>query len=526
MTKREERHVSDKREARNFRGSWSGYERDVMFHNPDGRRSRFYQSAYVYGVDFDDDGRSSLAFDVDGDGDLDLLMSSLQGIHLVENTWAPHHFSRLRLKATKSEPLALGAIVRIAAGGVVQQDYVHLTDGYQAQIPLDLHFGLGGTTHVDSVEVTWPSGARESWKDLPADRLIQLVEGSSAYEAVELKCWPEELKPRNKPAFSYDIVSERIGGGSAPVAKPGVPAVVNFWSPSCVPCKKELPILAKVAAAMGERVQFSGVSVETRNLESVRGVIQEFALAYPQFLGNETLLRSFFGDDGQAILPSTFVFDQKGRLRRLYHRAVEQDELVALLESFRDEVAGVNQLEYLASDQIRAGENEMALETLDRVLAINPQSWTGWHQRGMALISLGREEEAIAAYEKALQIDPSNPDVHYNLAVALHSTGKAKESLPHYQSSWVSRKDQYEYLVLFGNAAAEALQIEKAREMFEKAIFREPLNPRAHVSKAKLLIFLGKTEEARKCLETALSLDPQFGEAKKYMTQLLEKERR
>jgi hypothetical protein len=48
-----------------------------------------------------------------------------------------------------------------------------------------LHFGLGAATSVD-IEVRWPLGAVEVHRDLPADQLITLHEGSASHSAAKL----------------------------------------------------------------------------------------------------------------------------------------------------------------------------------------------------------------------------------------------------------------------------------------------------------------------------------------------------
>ena len=149
-------------QARN-RSSLSGYERHHLFYNAKGK---FVQSAYVFGLDYDDDGRSAVAVDIDGDGDLDLVELTAQGLRLIENTSAPRRFARVRLASTRS-PHALGATVALRAGGVTRRDFVKITDGFRSQVPFDLHFGLGETTTIDSLEVRWPSGKVEVWNNLP-----------------------------------------------------------------------------------------------------------------------------------------------------------------------------------------------------------------------------------------------------------------------------------------------------------------------------------------------------------------------
>ena len=173
-------------ERRAFRGSFSGYERDRLFYNAGGA---LVPAAYVLGLDGNHDGRAVAPVDIDGDGDLDLALLTLQGLRLFENTSDEHapaeqrRFARVRLAASRSAAPALGAVVTLEAGGVTRRDYVRITEGFQAQVPLDLHFGLGEAARVERLTVDWPSGARETWTDLPADRLLRVVEGRTDVEA-------------------------------------------------------------------------------------------------------------------------------------------------------------------------------------------------------------------------------------------------------------------------------------------------------------------------------------------------------
>jgi hypothetical protein len=185
--------VSD--QVADFRGSFSGYERDRLFYNPNGSSEGFVQSAYVFGLDDADDGRSVAPVDIDGDGDLDLVLLTAQGLRLLENTSPPRHFARVRLAGTDSQAHALGAIVKVKAGGITRQDFVKITDGFRTQVPFDLHFGLGQATTIDSLEVRWPSGDVEVWNDLPADQLLLVSQGAKAVEARPLERWPDSTRP-------------------------------------------------------------------------------------------------------------------------------------------------------------------------------------------------------------------------------------------------------------------------------------------------------------------------------------------
>ena len=81
------------------------------------------------------------------------------------------------LAGTKSNRLALNARVRVTAGDLVQLGEVRSGGSYLSQSDLRLHFGLGTHTTVDSVEITWPSGAKETLKGLAADKFYCVLEG-------------------------------------------------------------------------------------------------------------------------------------------------------------------------------------------------------------------------------------------------------------------------------------------------------------------------------------------------------------
>ncbi|PYR37347.1 MAG: hypothetical protein DMF90_07120, partial [Acidobacteria bacterium] len=308
-------------QARNFRGSFSGYERKRLFYNAHGR---LVQSAYVLGLDTDEDGRAVAAVDIDGDGDLDMVLLTAQGLRLFENTSDPRHFSRVRLTAVRSQANALGATVELRAGGITRRDFVKITDGFRAQVPFDLHFGLGNIEKVDSLEVRWPSGKKEVWKDLPADQLLLVREGARAVEAESLGQWPDSTRPRMTTLLPVPTVeARRLDGEMARVAG-GRPAVINFWAPWCAPCNVELPQLVDLAGRYRGEVDFAGVSVELKDLDSVRASIKKFNIPYEQFLADDGLMQRFFGSSDDAALPSTFVFGADGGLRRLFRGAITE----------------------------------------------------------------------------------------------------------------------------------------------------------------------------------------------------------
>jgi enediyne biosynthesis protein E4 len=109
--------------------------------------------------------RSSALFDLDNDGDLDLVTNDFNSepqvliSNLAERK--PIHWLKVVLIGTASNRDGLGATVRVHAGGQVYTQYQDGKSGYLSQSALPLYFGLGDAQRVDSVDVDWPSGHKQ-----------------------------------------------------------------------------------------------------------------------------------------------------------------------------------------------------------------------------------------------------------------------------------------------------------------------------------------------------------------------------
>ena len=109
-------------------------------------------------------GRGCAQADLDGDGDEDLLFTQTGGAPLLLRNDRPidRRWVRLKLVGTRANRDALGATVQLKAGGKTQWRTVTANRGYLSSSALPLTFGLGEATGVESIEIVWPGGQRQS----------------------------------------------------------------------------------------------------------------------------------------------------------------------------------------------------------------------------------------------------------------------------------------------------------------------------------------------------------------------------
>jgi hypothetical protein len=122
--------------------------------------------------------RGLASADLDNDGKVDLLMIAQDGpLAFFHNKSEPRHSITLRLEGTTSNRDAVGARVTLKSSGRPRVASRFGGGSFESASDPRLHFGLGTTGKAEEIEVRWPSGKVETYRDLADGTSYLLREG-------------------------------------------------------------------------------------------------------------------------------------------------------------------------------------------------------------------------------------------------------------------------------------------------------------------------------------------------------------
>jgi enediyne biosynthesis protein E4 len=127
--------------------------------------------------------------DLFNDGNMDIVVEDLDGSPMLlrNRGISGLHWVSFELAGTKSNRAAIGARIKLTAGGMTQTDEVHSGGGYLSQNDMRIHFGLGSAAKIDAVEIRWPSGAIDKLSNLAADKFYSVLEGKGVVPAEQIR---------------------------------------------------------------------------------------------------------------------------------------------------------------------------------------------------------------------------------------------------------------------------------------------------------------------------------------------------
>lgn len=123
-------------------------------------------------------GRGLAIGDIDNDGRIDAVVTTNGGSAYVlhNETVTPNHWITLQLLGHKSNRDGIGAIVKLTTAHSAQWVTATASSSYLSASDRRVHFGLGADTVAEAIEVQWPSGIRQTLRDIRGDQFVLIKE--------------------------------------------------------------------------------------------------------------------------------------------------------------------------------------------------------------------------------------------------------------------------------------------------------------------------------------------------------------
>lgn len=160
--------------------------------------------------------RGSVTFDIENDGDLDLLIVNQKPIfkypvpsvtRLYRNDSTIGNWLKVQLQGVDSDKNGLGARIKVKANGT---EMIREIDGggssHLSQNSTIAHFGLATIEKIDEIEVTWVGGKKQTVKDIPANQLLTIIEIETPKES---QSWLMYLLPLLAAFIAFYFFSKK-----------------------------------------------------------------------------------------------------------------------------------------------------------------------------------------------------------------------------------------------------------------------------------------------------------------------------
>ena len=145
--------------------------------------------------------------DYNNDGAMDLFAVGHFYIYkLYENTNCPNSYLTLRLHGTVTNHNAIGVKVKLYAGSLNLTRYISVGDGMNDCHGLPVHFGLGLTNTVDSVEIFWKSAVQKLY-NVSANQILDIVEGDPLGQRETMNENINSIQVKPNPTFRELVIS-------------------------------------------------------------------------------------------------------------------------------------------------------------------------------------------------------------------------------------------------------------------------------------------------------------------------------
>lgn len=540
--------------------TWSGYERNIFYiNNHDGT---FSDVSGTVALDFLEDSRSFALADCDHDGRLEIFLKNRNGPQLrilknvVENLPASIAF---RLRGTKSNRDAIGAVITLETGNGRQTRSLQAGSGFLSQHSKEIHFGLGDAKGPIRATIRWPSGLVQEVKNLPPNHRIFVEEGpepsriepfgterraprrsfpnaTTQPEVPPEICETWLLAPIAAPEFSLPDLAGQI---RSLASFRGDPTLLTLWTAESHACIETLRSLNRLPT---QTSRILAINVDDpANVDGVKRLARQEKFSFPVLRSSDDtaaiyniFYRYLFDRHRDLVLPTSFLIDADGGIVKVYQgflspTQVEQDfqhiphnnadRLVKALpfsgitdaSEFRR-----NHLSY-GSIYFQRGYYEQAGASFHRALGDDPSSAEALYGLGSVYLQQNKTSQARDSFEGATKLSAAYPDTlpnaWNNLGLLATREGRTTEAVPYFEHALQLNPDHLIALDNLGNAYRQLQQWEAAQKILERAVAVGPQDSEANYSLAMVYAQLGDSDRAYEYLQRTLKIRPDYPEA-------------
>ena len=542
--------------------TWSGYERNVFYaNNGDGT---FSDISGAIGLDFIEDGRSFAVADFDLDGRQEIFLKNRNApqLRVLKNVMAnlPPSIS-FRLRGTKSNRDAIGAVITIKTKQGVQTRSLQAGSGFLSQHSKEVFFGLGLSEGPLAASISWPSGLVQTLDDLSINHRIWVEEGSapSRIEGFrvpdldkfgQIAAQPTETLPATAETWllppiaapDFSLHDYRTGKSHSLSALRGKIVLLHFCTSSDERTQKDWAAFNQHYASWDSKgIQAISVVFDDPATQNRSALAGARPFPFPILSGSDDvagiyniLFQYMFDRRRDVDLPTSFLIDAKGEIVKVYQGPVEpahvehesrnipQNDAARLAKAlpFPGVIEATDfKRNYLSYGSVffQRGYLEQAEASFQVAFRDDPESAEALYGIGSVYLNQQKLVEARQCFERVLKLRASYPDTlahaWNNLGLLAGREGHTTEAIGDFQEALRLSPDHRAAL----NNLAAAYRVQKrwddARQTYERSLQLGPEDPEANYGLAMVFAMTDDTDRAFTFFQRALKARPVYPEA-------------
>ena len=468
--------------------SWNGHEPNVLHVR---RGNRYFDFSGVSGLDFAEDGRAFSVVDFDNDGKPDIILKSRLGpqVRVLQNNCAHSHQSiAFQLQGTRSNRDAIGARVQVDG----QTKWLDAGSGFLSQHSKRLLFGLGQASSAKQVRITWPSGAVQEFKDLPAGKTYFITEGLSELKSKDFRprtpLPSDEVKANNSLALHDTWFAEPLPLPE-PQRGPGLLFLVNG---------EGMPKFSGVTINMIDLA--GGPTDRRRQWEVFRRYLFDWRTTLT------TPLALLLNDQGQAIKVYA-VIPTAGQCKADLAGAGNHQKLAF---PFRGDYVVQPRRDFFkfGAAFLWSGYPVQALPYLEEVLDRTPQNARVLVLVGQIHLDQQQFDLAEKYLRQALAIDKQSPEANYGLGLALAKQNRLDDARSYFEEAITLKPDYADAVNDLGALYIQSGKINDAIAAFTYGIRVAPDEDMLYLNLGRTYARLGQLDRARQTMQQLLDRKP------------------